>query len=124
MIRLQTTGRHYDLDDKILTYVDKKIGGLDKYLPKNSRDGVAGEVVLEFDESHTHDRRCICEVHFEVKGETMQAKEATLNMYAAIDICEQKLKHQIFTYKSKHEPARNRRQRLLAKVLSRESFTE
>jgi ribosomal subunit interface protein len=112
MIQLQTTGRHYDLDPKILRYVDDKLAKLDKYLPRHSREGLAGNVVLELDESLTQDQRCICEVQFEVKGERIQAREATLNMYAAIDICEQKLKSQILTYKSKHEPARNRRQRL------------
>jgi ribosomal subunit interface protein len=123
MIQLQTTGRHYDLDPKILKYVDDKLGKLDRYLPRRVRDGLAGRVVLELDESLTQDQHCICEVHFEVKGEQMQAREATLNMYAAIDICEQKLKSQILTYKSKHEPARNRRQRLWNKVVGRELTT-
>lgn len=120
MIQLQTTGRHYDLDPKILQYVDDKLGKLDKYLPKAVRSGLSGHVVLELDESHTQDERCICDAHFEVKGERMQAREATLNMYAAIDICEQKLKSQVLTYKSKHDPARNRRQRLWHKLRGQE----
>ena len=124
MIQLQTTGRHYDLDDKILQYVDDKLGKLDKYLPRAVRGGLAGQVVLELDESHTQDQRCICEVQFEVKGELVQAREATLNMYAAIDICEQKLKSQILTYKSKHEPARNRRQRLWKRLRGNEVLAD
>jgi ribosomal subunit interface protein len=119
MIKLQTTGRHYELDDKIVGYVDQKLGGLDKYLPKHTRDGLFGQVVLELDESHTQNQQCICDAHFDVKGERFQARDAAINMYAAIDICEQKLKSQILTYKSKHEPAKNRRQRLFAKILSR-----
>ncbi len=120
MIELQTTGRHYELDDKIVGYVEQKLGGLDKYLPKHARDGLFGQVVLELDESHTQDQQCVCDAHFEVKGERMHARDAAINMYAAIDICEQKLKSQILTYKSKHEPAKNRRQRLFAKIMSRE----
>jgi len=119
MITLQTTGRHYELDDKIIAYVNQKLGGLDKYLPKHSRDGLFGQVVLELDQSHTQNQQCICDTHFDVKGERFQARDAAINMYAAIDICEQKLKSQILTYKSKHEPAKNRRQRLFAKILSR-----
>jgi ribosomal subunit interface protein len=122
MITLQTTGRHYELDDKIVAYVDRKLGELDKYLPKATREGLQGHVVLELDESHTQDRQCICEIHFEVKGERLQARDAAINMYAAIDICEQKLKSQIHSYKSKHEPAKNRRQRLAGKMLSRDPF--
>ena len=116
MITLQTTGRHYELDTKIVAYTHKKLGGLDKYLPKRSRDGVQGKVILEFDEAHVQSQQCICEVTIEVKGERLHAKEATINMYAAIDICEQKLKSQVLTYKSKHDPARNRRQRLWNKM--------
>ncbi len=123
MIVLQTTGRHYDLDTGILAYVEKKIGRLDKYLPRGVRDGVSGSVVLEQDDSHTQDSRYICEVTLEVKAERMHANEATLNMYAAIDVCEQKLKSQILTYKNKHVPAKNRRQRLWAKMLGRDPFT-
>ena len=120
MITLQTTGRHYELDSKIVDYVDRKIGKLDHYLPKECRDGLFGAVVLEQDDSHTKEGKCICEVKLDVKGDVLFAKEATMNMYAAIDICEQKLKHQILVYKSKHDPAKNRRQRLVAKVLGRQ----
>lgn len=123
MIQLQTTGRHYEFDAKILAYIDQKLGKLDRYLPRSARNGLVGEVLLELDESLASDGRCICEVKFEVKGEHMQAKEATVNMYAAIDICEQKLKSQILRYKSKHQPAKNRRQRLVAKMLGRDPIT-
>lgn len=124
MIQLQVTGRHYELDNKIMAYVDAKLARLDRYLPRQCREGLLGSVILELNDSHTQDSRCICEVSLEVKGERMQAREATINMYAAIDICEEKLKNQILTFKSKHEPARNRRQRLFAKMLPRDPMTE
>ncbi len=120
MIKLQLTGRHYDLDDKIVAYTNKKIGTLDKYLPRQVRSGLVAAVVLEFDESHTNDQQCICDVRLDVPGEPMQAKDAAINMYAAIDICEQKLKSQILTYKSKHQPDRTRRRRLWGKLRGRQ----
>ncbi|HUC87335.1 MAG TPA: ribosome-associated translation inhibitor RaiA [Candidatus Saccharimonadales bacterium] len=123
MIKLQITGRHYDLDEKIVAYVEKKLGGLDKYLPRNTRIGLSGKAILELDESHNQDQQCICEAHFEVKGERLHARDAAINMYAAIDICEQKLKSQVLTYKSKHQPAKNRRQQLLTKVFVRDPFS-
>ncbi len=124
MIQIQTTGRHYELDAKIVGYIDKKLGGLDKYLPRGVRLGLAGTVILECNETLPQDQRCICEVQLEVKGERLHAHESTINMYAAIDICEQKLKSQALTYKSKHEPAKNRRQRLLAKLMGRSPLPE
>jgi ribosomal subunit interface protein len=123
MIQLQITGRHFELDSKIVDYTEEKIGKLDRYLPHRKRDGLQGTIVLEFDESHTQDSRCICEANLDIPAEALHAKEATMNMYAAIDICEQKLKQQILRYKSKHDPARNRRERLWAR-LRREQPTD
>lgn len=116
MITLQTTGRNFELDPKILKYLDEKVGRLDKYLPRQSREGLFGQVVLELDSSGREDNECVCDIKIDVKGEQMQAREATVNMYAAIDICEQKLKIQALKYKSKHEPSKNRRQKLFAKL--------
>jgi ribosomal subunit interface protein len=120
MIKLQTTGRHYELDPKIVAYVERKLGSLDRYLPKGSRSGLFGQIVLEHDPSHTKEGKYICEAKIDVKGEILFAKEATMSIYAAIDICEQKLKHQVLEYKSKREPARNRGRRLIAKIVGRE----
>lgn len=120
MIKLQTTGRRYELDKKIVAYVDRKLGRLDRYLPTGCRTGVFGDVVLENDPSHTKEGQCICEVKIDVRGEILFAKEATMNMYAAIDICEQKIKQQVLSYKSRRDPARNKGRRLIAKLLGRE----
>ena len=122
MIELQITGRHFELDSKIVEYAEDKVGKLDRYLPHAKRAGLKGSMVLEFDESHTQGSRSICEVKLDIPAEPLHAKEATMNMYAAIDICEQKLKQQILRYKSKHEPARNRRQRLWAKMRGNEEI--
>jgi ribosomal subunit interface protein len=123
MISLQITGRHFELDDKITEYVEKKIGRLDKYLPRNHQ-AIFGSVVLVKDKSKKQDNQFSCEVIIEVPGERVQATESTMNMYAAVDICEQKLKQQILRYKEKHEPAKNRRRMLFAKMLGRDRFTD
>lgn len=120
MITLQTTGRNFELDPKILKYLDQKIGSLEKYLPRPARPAT-GVVVLEIDKSGREDNQCVCEISVDVKGEKMHAREATMNMYAAIDICEQKIKIQALKYKSKHEPAKNRGRRMLAKLWTQES---
>lgn len=122
MIQLQVTGRHFELDAKIVDYAEEKIGRLDRYLPHAKREGLKGTIVLEFDESHTQGSRSICEASLDIPAEPLHAKEATMNMYAAIDICEQKLKQQMLRYKSKHEPARNRRQRLWGKLRRNEEI--
>lgn len=118
MIKLQITGRHFELDDKILAYVDKKIGSLDRYMPRDHQP-LRGHVILEFDTSNRQDNQHCCEVLIDVPGEQMQAREGTVNMYAAIDIVEQKLKAQILKYKDKHQPARNKRRMMFGKLFNR-----
>ena len=122
MITLQISGRHFELDDKIRAYVDKKIGELDKFLPKH-KEPLTGSVVLAKDNSNHQNNEYFCEVILHIPGERMLATESTVNMYAAIDIVEQKLKQQVLRYKDKHEPARNRRQKMFGKLFMRDKAT-
>lgn len=122
MINFQITGRHFELDDKIVAYVEKKLGNLDRYLPKGYV-ATKGSVVLAQDASNRQDNDFVCEVLINVPGERLQATESTVNMYAAVDICEQKLKQQILRYKDKHQPSRNRARMLFAKIAGRRSLT-
>ncbi|HSX14383.1 MAG TPA: ribosome-associated translation inhibitor RaiA [Candidatus Saccharimonadales bacterium] len=108
MIKLHITSKNYDLGDDVVAYVERKIGRLDRYLPRNSRD-LSGQVILELDPSGREDNKFVCEAIIELPGPNAHAKEATLNIYAAIDIVEAKLKVQIRKYKDKHSGSRLRR---------------
>lgn len=109
MIDLQLTARHHDeLDDGLREYIERKIGLLDKYMPKG-HEIIRGKVVLELDEGSSSDsQRYSCEARLEVPGNDMFARDATVNFYAAVDIVEQKLKSQILKYKDKHGSHRAR----------------
>ncbi|HSH31356.1 MAG TPA: ribosome-associated translation inhibitor RaiA [Candidatus Saccharimonadales bacterium] len=119
MIRLDVSGNNYDLGDKIVAYVNKKIGGLEKYLPRSAREGVHGRVTLVIDESGREDNQCVCEAIINLPGATLQSKEATRNMFAAVDIVEAKLKAQVHKYKDKHSPRQNRAKVFVSKLLRR-----
>jgi ribosomal subunit interface protein len=121
MIQLQITGRHFELDRKVNDYINKKIGLLDKYA--KGAEPALGTVVLHLKESNTENSSCECEVNLDLGKQTFHAKEATLNMYAAIDICEAKLKAQILKDKDKHQPGRNRRRLLFGKMFGRDVVT-
>jgi ribosomal subunit interface protein len=91
----------------------KKIGHLDKYLPKKARLSAHAEVQLK--ESKAKDKnRCTCEVTLYLPKETINVKESTVNLYAAIDIVETKLKQRVQKYKDKHDSGRIHR-RLIRK---------
>lgn len=115
MIDLQLTARHHDeLDSDLQAYVERKIGHLDKYMPKG-HEVVRGNIVLEYDHSAGDGNQYMCEARLEIPGADLYAKDGTVNLYAAVDIVDQKLKAQILKYKDKHDPSRNRRRLGLGK---------
>ncbi|HSX45572.1 MAG TPA: ribosome-associated translation inhibitor RaiA [Candidatus Saccharimonadia bacterium] len=123
MITLKISGNNFELSKKVVDYVNDKIGELDKYLPRGARQAT-GRVILSMDPSGREDNQFVCETHIEVPGSLLQSKEATINIYAAIDIVEAKLRAQIVKYKDKHSPKANRRKVWLNKLLGDASSTE
>lgn len=101
--KLEIVGIHTDATADIKKYVQKKIAKLDGYMPKAARASAHAEVKLK--EAKAKDKKqCTCEVILHLPGEVITAKESTFNMYAAIDIVEQKLKVQLKRYKDTHSP--------------------
>jgi putative sigma-54 modulation protein len=99
--KLEIAGIHTDADADIQKYVKKKIGKLDSYMPRHARKSAHAEVKLK--EAKSKDKKqCTVEVVLHVPGETLTAKETTVNMYAAIDIVEEKLKTQLKKYKDQN----------------------
>jgi putative sigma-54 modulation protein len=123
MIRLDITGRNFEVEAKLREYVQDKLGGLDKYLPKHDRSEAYAAVVLCDDPSGREDNRYVCEARMTVRGETIMSREGTVNMYAAIDIVEAKVKAQLVKYKQKRT-IRWRRNRMLYRLIGRRSETD
>jgi ribosomal subunit interface protein len=99
--KMHINGVHADVSNDLHKYVVKKIGRLDKYLPRAARASVHAEVKLK--ESKAKDKKHhTCEVILHLPQEKITVKEATINMYAAVDIVEAKLKNQIKRYKDLH----------------------
>ncbi len=100
--KLEISTVHADVDKEINKYVKKKIGKLDDYMPKHARKSAHAEVKLK--EAKLKARKeSTCEVTIYVPDATIQASETTVNMYAAIDIVEEKLKTQLKKYKDAHK---------------------
>jgi len=96
---------HATTDDKLQKYIMKKIGGLDRYLPRASRASAHAEVRIKEQASLKHESAkngSTCEVTLHLPHEVINVSESTLNMYAAVDIVEAKLKQQISKYKQLH----------------------
>ena len=99
--RIDMTGINLDLGDDIKKYITKKVGKLDKYMPRTARGSVHAEVKLRQNNDKVGNKY-ECEVIIHLPGGQVQAKEATLNMFAAVDIVEAKLKNQLVKYKQAH----------------------
>lgn len=109
-MKIDVAGRRFEVEPKLREYAEEKVGALEKYLPRAVRGLTLAAVTLEDDVSGREDNRFVAEVVMTVEGDTLVSREGTVNMYAAIDIVEAKLKAQCMKYKSKHveEPRRNR----------------
>ena len=93
-----------ELDSALKQYIERKIGRLDRFLPRHARKSVHAEVRL-IDVNRPGGNKYECEVIIHVPAATITAKDTTLNTFAAVDIVEEKLKNQLRKYKDAHEQA-------------------
>lgn len=122
MLRTEINGVHVKVDDKLRKYIVKKIGSLDKYLTRQARSSAHAEIKLK--ESNAKGKKqCTCEVILHVPIENLTVSETTVNMYAAVDIAEEKLKHSLRKYKEKHDVPRLHR-RIMARFKRRAPATD
>ena len=117
--KFEISGVHLAVNDDLRKYVTKKIGNLDKYLARASRASAHAEVYLKENKAKNK-QHATCEVTMHLPHETISVHETTINLYAAIDIVEAKLKHQLQKYKEQHQAGKRHRQ-LFARFRRREA---
>jgi putative sigma-54 modulation protein len=120
--RLEITGVHMEVGDDLRKYVTKKIGRLDRFIPKTSRESVHVDIKLKEGKAKDKNERT-CEVILHLPHETLTLKETTINIYAAIDIVEAKLHSQLKKYKDLHTSPRFK-QRLISRLKHRPALAE
>lgn len=99
--KLDITAIHGKLTPKTKKYVNAKIGGLDKYVPKNAKESLHAEVKLK--EVKTKDKvKYACEVIMHLPGAQVTTNARGESAEASIDEAEAKLKIQLKKYKEKH----------------------
>lgn len=107
---IDIAGVKYNVDETARKYVMRKIGRLDRYLPKHARKSVTADVKLK-QVNRDHGNKYEAEVILMVPDKILTAKDSTVNMLAAIDIVEAKLLAQLRKYKEttmKHVGMRRR----------------
>jgi putative sigma-54 modulation protein len=106
MIRkLEINSVHMKIDPKLSAYINKKIGRLDRFVPRHARESMHATVILRT-EAKKSTKNHTCEVIITVPADKITIKESTINMYAAVDIVEAKLKIALKKYKNTHNNKR------------------
>ncbi|RYX78373.1 ribosome-associated translation inhibitor RaiA [bacterium] len=105
---INITGVKFDLDETTKRYVIKKIGRLDRYLPRHARKSATAEVKLK-QINKDHANKYEAEVIMHIPDKTITAKDSTVNILAALDIVEAKIVAQLHKYKEESIPHVGRR---------------
>lgn len=107
--KIEISGSNFKVEDNFRKYAIKRIGKLDRYLPKGSKkDVVAKIVVAQVDREHGN--KYEISVAMEIPGgKVIAAKDECSNVFAGIDLVEAKLTGQIRRYKVESTPHLHRR---------------
>jgi ribosomal subunit interface protein len=111
--RFDVTFIHLPVDENVQKYVSKKLGRLDRYIPRTAQDSAHAEIILKNGKAKDG-RDSTCEVALHLPHDNINVSETSINMYTAVDIVELKLKQQIKKYKDLH--AGSLRRRLTARL--------
>jgi ribosomal subunit interface protein len=124
LIKTDIAGKNYDFDKKIVNYIERKLGGLEKLVPRSDRSTTHLEVVLIDDPGGREDNRYVCDVTLSIKGGNLHSSEGAVNMYASVDIVSAKISAQLRTYKEKHTTELRRKNRLFARFTDKKGSVE
>lgn len=98
---IKLTGIKVELDEKTKKYVNKKIGGIDRYLPRHASKSAHAEVIIK-QVNRDHGNKYETEVIVHIPEQKLVAKDSTVNILASIDIVEAKIIAQARKYREKH----------------------
>ena len=104
-MQLTITGKNIEINDTLRSYVEKKIGRLDRYLP----NVIDGRVELEKAEgARAAEDRQVAQVTLRTKNAVLRAEEASNDIFASIDAVVEKMQRQADRYKDKRRAKRSR----------------
>ena len=96
-MQLIVKGRNIEVNDRIRSYVEKKMGKLDRLLPEI----MEARVELAEQSSRKSSQRSVAQVTVRSNGTLLRAEERSSDVFSAIDAVTDKLHRQIRRYKGK-----------------------
>ena len=107
--KIELSGNDYKIEEPLKKYVEKRIGKLDRYLPRGyKKDVVAKVVVSEIGKNKTE--KYEISVAMDIPGgKVIAARDECSNVFAGVDLVEAKLLGQIRRYKLEMQPHRQKK---------------
>ena len=107
--KIEITGNGYKVDEPLKKYVMKRIGKMDRYLPKGTKKDVVAKVIITEVGKNKTDKYEISAAMEITGGKVLAARDECSNVFAGIDLVEAKLTGQIRRYKLEMQPHRQKR---------------
>ena len=108
--KIEVTGNNgYKVEDGFRKYVEKRIGKLDRYLPRGSKKDVVVKMIVTEIGKSKGDKYEISVAMDIPGGKVVAAKDGCSNVFAGVDLVEAKLTGQIRRYKLEVQPHRQKR---------------
>ncbi|MDR0398131.1 MAG: ribosome-associated translation inhibitor RaiA [Candidatus Nomurabacteria bacterium] len=102
-IKTEKVGINYNIDEVTDKYIEKRIGRLDRFLPRQTRKTATAKVTIK-QVNKSHGNKYSVDAVLTVPNKVITAKDESSNVLAAIDILEVKLASQISRYKAEVTP--------------------
>ena len=107
--KIEVTGNGYRVEDSLRKYVEKRIGKLDRYLPRGSKKDVVVKVIVAEIGKGKGEKYEISAAMDIPGGKVVAAKDECSNIFAGVDLVEAKLTGQIRRYKLEMQPHRQKK---------------
>ena len=107
--KIEVSGKGYKVEEPFRKYVAKRLGKLDRYLPRRTKKNASVKVVVtEIGKGKTEKYEITAAL--DVTGsKVLTAKDECSNVFAGVDLVEAKLTGQIRRYKLEMQPHRQRK---------------
>lgn len=107
--KIEISGNGYKVDEPFRKYVEKRLGKLDRYLPRGAKKDVMMKVSVAEVSKNKSEKYAISVTMEMTGGKVITAKDECSNVFAGIDLVEAKLAGQIRRYKLEVQPHRQKR---------------
>ena len=107
--KIDITGNNYKVEEPLRRYVRKRIGKLDRYLPKQAKEDVICKVVIGEIGKAKNEKYSIAVAMELTGGKMIAARDECSNVFAGVDLVEAKMLGQIRRYKLEVQPHRQKR---------------